>query len=281
MLSLQNSTLRVDLLDPVADAAKQGARFCWGGYIWQVHEAKLGALLSGPEWPAPDPSPFNGQGLPESFRHRTMDGKPLTWHGDRGVALGAGELDAGSTARGGAVAKPCAWQIAPSANAVVFATHHEVAGFAYELTRTIELADRELRSLTRLTNRAGERLTLEWFAHPFFPLVEELTRAEFPVGSTLAENPGFTLAGRALTQKRKFVRQEDGHMDRVQLPAGERVVATLPHPKVGRVRFETSFAPAPCIIWGNDRTFSIEPYQTLDLAPGETREWNLKYRFGS
>jgi hypothetical protein len=280
MLSLQNRALRVDLLDPVADAARQGARFCWGGYIWQVHDAKLGALLSGPEWPKADPLPFNGQGLPESFRHRTMDGKPLTWRGDRGVALGAGELQANSTERGGSVAKPCAWQIAPAPHAVVFTTRHEAAGYAYELTRTIELADRALRSHTKLVNRARDRLALEWFAHPFFPLTEELRRAELPAGSTLAENPGFLLDGRALVQKRKFLRQDDGHMDRVQLPAGERIVATLPHPKLGHVRFETSFAPAPCIIWGNDRTFSIEPYLPLDLAPGETREWSVQYRFG-
>ena len=69
MLSLANRTLRVELLDPADDAARRGPRYCRGGYIWQVHDQQAGPLLTGPEWPHPTPTPFNGQGLPESFRH--------------------------------------------------------------------------------------------------------------------------------------------------------------------------------------------------------------------
>src|SRR6187549_2174877 len=92
MLMLQNRELRINVLEPARDSARLGPRFCWGGYIWQVHDAVAGPIFTGPEWPESAPSPFNGQGLPESFRHRTLEGRPLTWRGDEGVAVGAGTL---------------------------------------------------------------------------------------------------------------------------------------------------------------------------------------------
>lgn len=282
MLSLANAVLRVDVLDPVADAARLGPRFCWGGYLWQVHDTKAGPLLSGPEWPSLTPAPFNGQGLPESFRHRTLEGRPLTWRGDRGVALGAGEL---ALAADGTVTleTPCKWEIVRHVDRLVFTTQHAAARFRYELTRMIELTDREVRSITRLTNLADERLVLEWFAHPFFTLHDDgLASAEFPEGSVLPDNPGFVLNGRALTQKRRFTVQTGGHFERgLRLPADQPLTAKLAHPKLTHVTFETSFAPDASLLWGNDRTFSIEPYLTLDLAPGETRQWSLCYRFGA
>ena len=92
MLILKNSELTIDLIDPASDQIHLGPRFCWGGYIWQVKDNKLGPLMSGPEWPKAFPDPFNGQGLPESFRYKTRDNKFLTWNGSTGVSLGAGEL---------------------------------------------------------------------------------------------------------------------------------------------------------------------------------------------
>ncbi len=279
MLQLANSALRIDVLDPVADAARLGPRFCWGGYIWQVHDPKLGPLLTGPEWPAPAPSAFNGQGLPESFRHRTLEGCPLTWRGERGVALGAGELALGADGAPRVIA-PCAWEIATHPDRLVFTTRHAAAGFRYELTRSIALTARTVRSATRLTNTGGERLTLEWFAHPFFPLCDGLGSADLPLGTRLADNPGFALTGRRLTQRRRFMRQDDGHMERgLQLPGNRPLVATVDHPRLAPVQFEASFAPNACVIWANDRTFSLEPYRTLELGPGETWEWSLCYRF--
>jgi hypothetical protein len=280
MLYLQNGALRVEILDPVADAARLGPRFCWGAYIWQVREVESGPLLTGPEWPAKEPTPFNGQGLPESFRHRTLEGRPLTWRGDIGIAVGAGEMHGDPASRDLVVAKPCSWQITAFANRLVFVTEHITAGCAYELVRTIEVSGRDLRSTSKLTNRAEARLTLEWFAHPFFPLRDGMRRAQLPAASRLAENPGFALRDGVLEQQRAFLRQDDGHMDRVQLPPGEPLRATVPHPTIGEIEFETSFVPSLCVIWGNDRTFSIEPYLSLDLAPDESREWSVSYRFG-
>jgi hypothetical protein len=280
MLTLANNHLRVDLLEPIADRARLGPRFCWGGFIWQVNDSRLGPLLSGPEWPSPTPSAWNGQGLPESFRHRTRTGTPLTWNADRGVALGAGEL-ALNAAGEPEVVNPCTWQINSQPSQINFHTRQQAAGFDYELIRRIELNERTVVSFSELTNHSKNPLYLEWFAHPFFSLTDRLIRAELPEGATLAENPGFEVSGRELTQKRRFIPDKGGHMDFLSLARGKNLTAQLSHPLIGKIDFECSFAPSECIIWGNSNTFSIEPYQLLTLAPGQTMQWNLRYVFGA
>jgi hypothetical protein len=282
MIELANSELRVDLLDPEADRERLGPRFCAGGFIWQVWDEHGAPLLSGPEWPNPAPSPFNGQGLPESFRHRTLDGRPLTWRGESGVALGAGEL---RLVPDGQVqlASPCHWEIIRERNYAEFTTNHAAAGFQYSVVRRIELEGRTIRSRSQLANlSATEPLELEWFAHPFFPLVDGVARAEIAPAASLPTNPGFTLRNSVLTQNRRFTSLTDGHMDRgLRLPPDRVLHATLVHPSLTQLTFETSFAPSACVIWGNDRTFSFEPYLALNLAPGAIQEWSLTYRFGA
>jgi hypothetical protein len=124
-------------------------------------------------------------------------------------------------------------------------------------------------------------MVLEWFAHPFFALVSGEVQAELSGEAELPANAGFTLASVSLAQKRRFTRADDGHMERgLQLPPNQPLSARFEHSAVTHVQFETSFAPDSCVLWGNDRTFSIEPYLSLDLAPGEQRDWHLTYRFG-
>ncbi len=281
MIEVRNSELRIELLDPISERARLGPRFCGGGFIWQVYDSFDQPLLSGPEWPSPAPSPFNGQGLPESFRHRTLEGQPLTWQGDRGVALGAGELcvDASGQVH---LATPCSWEINHQPNCIEFSTRHSVGSFQCALVRRVELRGRNVQSRTKLTNlSSSEALYFEWFAHPFFPLVEGMVKAEIAQSATLPENPGFALHDGRLTQKRRFKSPADGHMDRgLQLPSARTMQAKLAHPSLEYITFSTSFVPSACVIWGNDRTFSFEPYLTLNLVPGESREWSLDYDFG-
>lgn len=279
MTSLESGDLRLELLDPTTDHARLGPRFCWGGFIWQVHHRVAGPLFTGPEWPDPAPLPFNGQGLPESFRHKTRAGKPLTWQGDQGVALGAGALvSAGSEVR---LTTPCTWTATDFACGARYRTRQAAAGCDYQLERTVELLGDELRSTSRLTNHASQPLTLEWFAHPFFALSSGRIELQLPPATQLKENPGFALDAGLLRQKRAFVGKDDGHFDVLTLPPGEPLTCRVSHPRLTHIDFATSFVPSECVIWGNGNTFSIEPYLALHLAPGESFAWHLSYRFGS
>lgn len=280
MFALQNRELRVEVLDPVAAAERLGPRYCWGGYIWQVHDATLGPLLRGPEWPNPTPLAFNGQGLPESFRHRTRAGAPLTWQGNRGVSLGAGAL-AADPAGGVTVETPCEWRITSAGDAaLIFHAHHAAAGFSYELERRIELHDRTVTSSTRLANLADASLVLQWFAHPFWALTNGRAAVTLPAGSTISPNPGFVVAADgALTFQRPFVASTDDQFALLTLPPGRPLALALDHPQLARVTFATSFVPAECPVWANAHTVSVEPYLALDLAPGETRAWHVRHGF--
>lgn len=281
MLHLENASLRIELLDPTdpADAARQGTRYCWGGYIWQVHDAQRGPLLSGPEFPKPDPTPFNGQGLPESFRHRTRDGTPLTWSGDTGLGLGIGIL-AAAPKNTATLREPCPWAVSRFPDHLIFQTRQAAAGLAYELTRKVELRGREVGSYNQLTNVGEQPLALQWFAHPFWPLTGNRARIALPAGTTVPDNPGFALAADGtLTFKRPFVHEDDNQFALLTLPPGRPLTLTLDHPRLARVRFETSFAPDECPVWANAHTISVEPYLTLRLVPGETRHWHVTHGF--
>jgi hypothetical protein len=280
MLHLANAELTVDLLDPIADYARLGPRFCGGAFIWQVHDRQIGSLLTGPEWPNPTPSPLNGQGLPESFRHSTTTGEPLLWHEGRGLAPGAGAL-ARDAAGKVVITEPSAWQIDAQPDRIAWRTKQAAAGWSYELERMIEPRGRTLLSHSKLTNRGAGSLKLEWFAHPFFALqADGKLCATLPAGTTLPDNPGYDLTHNELTMRRAFVGANDGCLVHLGWPAGQPFSATMTHPRLTWVRFTTDFAPFKTVLWASGNTLSFEPFMALDLAPGESREWTLTYEFG-
>jgi hypothetical protein len=280
VLTLANDSLRLEIIDPATDTPLLGSRYCHGGYIWQAYDQVAGSLFTGPQWPKPAPQPFNGQGVPESFRHRTRGGAPLTWRGDRGVGIGIGELAASSSGEV-TIVDPCRWEITSSNHALKFTTAQRTDPFHYELQRSVQLDGRTLLSSSELTNHGQEPLVLEWFPHPFFALSDGCIQMETPAGTRMKENPGFVLLDRSFSQRRKFLHEMDGHLDFLELPPAAAYRFRVNHPKLTHVDFTFDFAPSECLVWGNDATFSVEPYLALALAPGETRRWNLRYDFGA
>ena len=66
MHSLKNDQLEVLVLDPEADKERFHTRYCVGGYIYQIHDAQHGALMSGPTYPDSF-NTYDGQGIPDAF----------------------------------------------------------------------------------------------------------------------------------------------------------------------------------------------------------------------
>ncbi len=284
MLTLNDSTLTVDILDPTdaTDCAHQGLRYCWGGYIWQIRDVQAGELLSGAEYPNPSPRPFNGQGLPESFRHAEFGtNRPLILEKNRGFIIGIGEV-APDNAGELVVTEPCAWTITRSPGSIEFCTGQSGNGYACQLTRRLTLAGRTLTSATSITNTGSRPLPLHWFAHPFFALSDRLLTCDLPASWGMAANAGYTLdAAHRLAFKRRFESIDDGHFEKLIISRGTTLRATVSHPKLAGITFSTDFTPDFCPVWGNCNTWSIEPYIMSELAPGAQRAWQLRYDFGS
>ncbi len=284
MLSLRNAALEVDLLDPAdpVDRRRLGTRYCWGGYIWQVSDPTIGPLLAGPEWPVDKPTPFNGQGLPESFRHAEFGtGRPLIIEDRRGFIIGIG--DVGLNMAGVLdVLAPAPWSVTTSHGAIEFCTEQSGNGYACQLTRRVALSGRTLTSSTRLANLGERPLPLHWFAHPFFALDDRLITCGLPATWGMDDNVGYECDdAHRLTFKRRFQHRDDGHFEQLKIGAGTPLRAELSHPQLTGIVLSTDFVPDSCPVWGNSNTWSIEPYLATDLSPGTDRAWTLTYAFGA
>lgn len=283
MLALSNHELTAQVLDPAdpIDRLRQGSRYCWGGYVWQVVDSKVGPLLAGPEWPEAAPRAFNGQGLPESFRHAEFGtGKPLILENGRGFIIGVGDVEPG--VKEPVVTQPCAWTITRGTDSLEFCTSHAGHGYACQLTRRLTLHGRTLGSATVLTNTGNRPLPLHWFAHPFFALTDRLLTCALPASWDMKENPGYAFdAHRRLYFKRRFENIDDGHFEPLVIGPSTPLRCELSHPTLQGLTFSSDFVPDFCPIWGNSNTWSIEPYLVTELAPGTKRTWSVKYAFGT
>ncbi|GAB5561416.1 MAG: hypothetical protein SynsKO_30630 [Synoicihabitans sp.] len=280
MLHIASSSLRIDLIDPTTDARHLGPRFAGGGYIWQVHDKEAGPLLSGPEGPEPNPEPFNGHGLPESFRDRSRSGEKWLWQDDEALAPGAGTLR--REPDGIKLVEPCVWHIDAQPTRLEFSTQHAAAGYEVSLNRDVVIAGRTLQSISRIINIGEKPMQFEWFAHPFFALGPQGDFAvRLPASARIPADSGFTLAAGVLRGARRYIGKDDGAFALLENVASSPLQANVAHPALdGGIAFTTDFPLSECPIWMNGFTFSIEPYQTLELAPGEHREWTLTYQFG-
>jgi hypothetical protein len=284
MLTLSLNSLAVDLLNP-ADARERallGTRYCWGGYIWQVTDDQAGPLLTGPEWPEKSPTPFNGQGAPESFRHTEFGTeKPLILENGRGFIIGIGEVAPGN-GDDLIVTKPCSWSVTRSAAAMDFFTVQSGGAYGCRLSRRIALEGRSLLSYTKIINTGTRPLPVHWFAHPFFALTQGLISCGIPRSWDMAGNEGFGFDNeRRIGMLRHFKDKNDGHFQQLIVGAKTPLRASVSHPRLSKLFFSTDFTPDQCPIWGNSNTWSIEPYIMTELAPGASRAWTLTYEFGA
>jgi hypothetical protein len=267
---LKNEALVVSVLDPVADRDRLGTRYCTGGYIFQVADADLGDLMSGPTYPD-DFNAYDGQGIPDAFNRGTLSSPDTSTK--LVIGIGICDLEADE------VTEFCSWDVQSSDSSIAMTTSHVHGPHALDLERTITLRSRTLRSSTFVRNTGKRPIPLNWFPHPFYPHTDntdELCRLNVQV--SFPDNDGFEWADSGFIS-RKHWPWEKGHYQALDHHAQANLVVQQKHPKLGLVGATFSYVPDFFPIWGNTRTFSWEPFYERTLAPGQTTTWWIDYQF--
>jgi hypothetical protein len=282
VLRLTGDGLRVDVLDPRVDVARLGARYCSGGYVWQVCDERHGALLAGPQFPD-EPPPFDGQGAPEVFEIAL--GQHAARVGDEVYVIGVGRVRRESQVRpfhvrdNPSVTERTAWEVAGTEPSTLrFHTSAVFGEFAFELERTVKLVERTLSSTTALRNVGARELPLRWFAHPFFPWAGERglrssLELALPHDAALVEDTDGFIARRPGSDWSR------GHYVLPRVALGGKLAVEQCHPKLGAVRAACRFPLGGLALWGNERTLSFEPFFQTIVATGTTAAWSVAYEF--
>ncbi len=271
MTTIQNQELSVELLDPNKDLDFFGTRYCTAGYIFQIEDMRRGPLLSGPTYPESF-NTFDGQGIPDSFNHVPLRNQRQA--GTDALVLGIGICDLEQDR----VVEFARWDIRTERQSVEFITVHSYQRFEAELRRRITLEGRSVISETRLINRGAGHLPVSWFPHPFFPQPDhpELCALSIPHG--MPDNPGYMMGANGFIRRRGKP-EKGGHFQALPHSASTPLTVLQRHEKLGIVAGRTSYVPSCFPIWGNEATFSWEPYFERTAAAGETLRWSVEYHF--
>ena len=270
MLILQNNQLKIELLHPEADQAQMGARYCTGGYIYQVHDAKHGPVLTGPTYPDSF-NWFDGQGIPDAFNLSPVHSTQTL---GRALVIGTGVCDLPTRK----VLTFAEWEVTQTRHRVQFDTLQEFEEAKLALTRTVSLAERTIRSHTQLHNVGSAFIPVRWFPHPFYPQTEsdELIWVNAPLrwraDATYVQQTNGFIARAAWPWT-------SGHYLALDHDAQSPLLLLQRHPLLGLVSAACSYVPDFFPIWGNAHTFSWEPFLERLVAPGQTLTWYIDYTF--
>ncbi len=271
MLSLKNEALEVTLLDPNNDRERFGTRYCTGGYIFQIADTTHGPLLTGPTYPESF-NTYDGQGIPDAFnlyplKEPASDAKEV-------LVIGVGLCDLAENR----VLRFSPWEIEQEEGAVRMKTAQQFQRYALELKRTVRLADRSVESAIRLGNTGVLMIPVRWFPHPFFPQPESSALCRFNIPIQFSDNPGYEWGDDGYLHRKTFPDQI-GHYLPLNHDAQSKLVVLQRHPKLGLVAASFSYVPDFFPIWGNQHTFSFEPFFERSVAPGQEIHWGIKYDF--
>jgi hypothetical protein len=270
MLDLTNDSLEVQFLDPVADRARFGVRYCTGGYIFQVRDHRRGDLLSGPTFPDSF-NWFDGQGIPDAFNLGPLNSTKTL---GEALIIGIGVCDI----QGRTVKSFSDWTTTRSADSIAFDTRQEYEDFALTLTRTVSLHQRTIRSHTRIGNVGKAPIPMRWFPHPFYPqtATDELLWINAPLNWRDAN--GYTRLQNGFIARTGWP-WHDGHYHPLDHDATAPLILLQRHPTLGLVTATCSYVPDYFPIWGNAATFSWEPFLERTVFSGQSYSWWIDYSF--
>jgi hypothetical protein len=282
VLALEGDGITVSVLEPGADLARLGSRYCSGGYVWQVTDERHGELLAGPCYPAPEPPPFDGQGAPEVFELALGQHESALGHDV--YVLGVGRVRRESPVRpfhvrdNPTVTERAEWDLDVTRSSLRATTSAEFRSFGLELVRKLEVSGRTLTSTTRVTNLGAPALPLRWFAHPFFPWADARCcrlslEYALPPGAALLEDDG------GFVTRRAGADWASGHYVVPRVALGGELSVEQCHPKLGAVHVRCRFPLGGLALWGNARTFSFEPFFQTLLESGSAVSWSIQYVF--
>ena len=279
MIALKSSSLTVLVLDPVADRERLGTRYCTGGFVFQVEDhdgfPARGNLLSGPTYPN-SYTLFGGQGAPDAFYPHLVidqdpDGTPA-----RVLGIGIGEIDA----KGDTISARCAWDIYREDGLLRFRTMQSAGVWTFELERTLTLRARTLKVETVLFNTGKRHVAFQWFPHPFFPLSPSGECCKMNVPISLPANTGFELLDNGFLRMKHLPWTEGkNHFQPLGFRATSPISFLQRHPLTSLVSAVCDYVPSRLPVWGNEFTFSFEPYYERNLQPGEAAGWSITYDF--
>ncbi|MDQ3003166.1 MAG: hypothetical protein M3Y08_18135 [Fibrobacterota bacterium] len=286
MFHLDSAGLRVSILDPVADRKHIGSRYCAGGYIWQVTDAAKGPLFSGPEFPNPDPRPFDGQGVPEVFEIAL--GAATAKVGEDVWVIGVGRVRRESPLKpfhvrnNFTIMELAPWKTVHAGAMLTMTSRQNFKDWDFSLERRVVLKGRTLISTTVIKNQGKADVPIRWFAHPFFPHAgfecgKLSVECDFPSWVPVAG--GFRFNAKGALERNPEHDWKSGCYQLLNLPFGAPMDIIQKHPALGEVKIECKFPVAWMPLWANENTVSFEPYYHTVLHPGSQTEWSIRYGF--
>lgn len=284
MYTIENDELSISILDPATDLERCGSRYCVGGYIYQVTDAQHGPLLSGPQYPAPYPDVFDGQGAPDMFF--TPLGAERAAVGDEVGVIGVGrvrrtsDIEPFSVRHNPEVIEFLPWKVSESESGITMHTEQQFGDWAYRLRRTVALDGRAIRLDTAIESTGSATLPVRWFPHPFYPPTADGTQCRFSIPVSLPDTSGYFLNDDGFICKQPDFDWQRGCFLALDFEQTEaQVTIEQRHPVLGTVSAVTDYPFDYLPIWGNANTFSFEPYFDTQLGMGQSATWSIVYHF--
>jgi hypothetical protein len=294
-LTLEKGDFQIAVLLPGEDAYYQGVRFDHSGIVAQARLGEVEFLgMFQPEAPATMHDRVGG--LVDEFEMHDPPGFAAAASGQGFLKIGVGLLrkedkDAYEFWRNYEVMVPAVttWKQRPQA--VEFTQKlAEVDGWGYELTKRIELGEKEgALMLSRTLKNTGQRtITVETYNHHF------LSFSQRPISPGFVVQTPFSISPEIGVRNPHLVELEQDRIAVVQ-PWGEeflhlRVDFDQPLPLDQPITVQDSVSGQSVEIWndtplsafalfGTGRVISPEPFIALHLLPGQEITWVTQYQF--